>query len=98
MSHNGLSLEMELWDITRPHRFPFKAFCDLYHDLSLISETGSCGCFVRFQGRYFAIRDQRAEICFEFPVLGNGHKTVQKYEYVYAPASSLVATLMFEIT
>ena len=79
---NGLSLEMELWDMTRPHRFPFKEFCVLDHDQSLISETGSCGCLVRFHGRYFAIRDQRAEICFEFPVIGNGHKKPQKYEYV----------------
>lgn len=81
-NNEGLSLEMELWDITRPHRFPFKDFCALYHDPSLISENGSCGCFVRFHGQYFAIRRQRAEVCFEFPVIGNGHMELQKYEYV----------------
>lgn len=90
---NGLSVEMELWDITRPHRFPFQEFCALHHDPSLISETGSCGCLVYFHGRYFPIRDRRAEICFEFPVIGNGHKALQKYEYVNLCASSLVATL-----
>lgn len=94
---NGLSLEMELWDITRPHRFPFKEFCALYHNPSLISETGSCECLVRFHGQHFAIRDQRAEICFEFPVIGSGHKKSQKYEYADLYASSSVATLTFGI-
>jgi hypothetical protein len=83
---DGLSLEMELWDVFCGRRDRFSAICEGVHATSPVTKAGTCGCLVRFHGQYFPIERREAKICFEFPTIANGCKEHQVYEYVGACA------------
>ena len=100
-----VSLGVKLRDVTRGDGASSNAFCGNDHNLPSIPEDGTCGCLLRFHGRYFPIGDRRAKrgakrganICFEFPILENSSEVRRDYEYVDTHAFSLIITLKFEL-
>lgn len=88
--HNSLVLSILLWTITGGAIYP-NQFCDRHRPRSF--ETGECGCLVRFHSRYFPIKGQKAEICFEFPTTGKGCRETQVYKYVSSYAHFFAVAL-----
>lgn len=88
-----LALDMVVWDMNNGNGTYISAFCDPCHNTSSIPEAGVCGCLVRFHGRVSPIKDWKAKICFEFPIIKNEREEQKKYRCVYMYASLVVGAL-----